>query len=528
MLTLLLAAVASSSSASSNNRGSIVVNELSDWEKLTTALGGLSFTSVDELLQKIGLADMPKAHLYGIAGGCVTFLLTLIVVVILLLRGGTVQRLFEQLQMPPPKAPQNKQTNRALSTPLTGRPLLYERLLETRDRMMKTNYPDRYQKDANNAFLTALTNMLLNLTPPPKFDKGSILDNVTEKPSASSSNNPNGFLSFVSKIIMDHIKDTDADAGATDNTTTNAEEKKLESKWPSYEQNYSHAYRRCQSNPGGSAVPRYPDARMEAYASAYAGCPPQTSTSYRRSYARIYEEISCVSQDTMKDYKTLMQTYPQDIIGRKVRLQPLDPKRHAADLFHSLVTESTDRESMWYFSEYGPFKDSDEMAASRLFQRLEGEAAFAIYQHDTENLIGCILLCNDDPKNLSIELDACFTSSQQLSSSSDEELEACFLILDRLFGFQYRRIQMTCDAADTRKNKLSARLGFLLEGTLPKHRIIKDANSDSNILALTNSEWGKGGVRAGLFKKLHGSKALAADIKHETRESELDLRESNL
>jgi len=516
------------SSATLNNaRGSIVVNELSDWEKLTTALGGLSFSSVDELLEKIGLADMPKAHLYGIVGGCVTFAVTLMVVATLLFRGGTFQRLYEQLQMPQPKvlpASQNKQkqSNRVATTGPMGRPLLYERLLETRDRMMRANYPDKYRKDCTNGCLTTLTSMLLNVVPPPKFDKKNL-----DKSKVEPSDQNNGLLSFVSKLVMDRRIDTDSN-DATHTTTINTNEQQLErKKWPTYEERYIHAYRRCQSNPGGRSVPGNPDARMEAYACAYASCPPLSSPTYRRSYARIYEDISCVSQDTIKYFFPLMQSYPQDIFGRKIRLQPLDPKVHAEELFHSLITESADDESMWYFSEYGPFQDPNEMADSHLFQRLPGEAAFAIYQHDTENLIGCIMLGNDDPKNLSIELDACFTATQQVSSSSDEELEACFLILDRLFGLHYRRVYMVCDVADARKNKLAARLGFLLEGTLPKYRIIKDANSDSNILALTNSEWGKGGVREGLFKKLHGSKALATGIKHESRESELDLQELN-
>lgn len=529
VLTVLFAAVmrhARCSSATVNSRGSIVVNELSDWEKLTTALGGLSFSSVDELLAKIGLADMPKAHLYGIVGGCVTFAVTLLVVATLLLRGGTFQRLYEQLQMPqpkvlPPSQNKQKQTNRV--TTAMGRPLLYERLLEARDRMMRANYPDKYLRDSTNSSLTTLTTMLSNVVPPPKFDR-KILDKAKVEPSDQT----NGLFAFVSKIVMDRMRDTDSNC-ATDTTSNNTDEQQLLSKkWLTYEESYFHAYRRCQRNPGGRSVPGNLEARMEAYACAYASCPPATSTSYRRSYARIYEDVSCVSQDTIKYFFPLMQSYPQDIVGRKVRLQPLDPKVHAEELFHSLSTESADGESMWCFSEYGPFHDPDEMAHSHLFQRLPGEAAFAIYQHGTGNLIGCILLGSDDPKNLSIELDACFTATQQVSLSSDEELEACFLLLDRLFGFHYRRVCMVCDVADIRKNKLAARLGFLLEGTLPKYRIIKDTNSDSNILALTNSEWGKGGVREGLFKKLHGSKVLAADIKHESRESELDLQEPNL
>jgi len=521
-IVLLSAAVtgASSSTAGSSGRSiSIVGNhEMSDWQKLTSALGGLSFTSVDELLQKIGLAKMPKAHLYGMAGGVVTFVLTLSIVGILLLKGGTFQRLFEQLQSS--QQPKQKKNNAALMA-RKGRPLLFEQLLETRTRLKTKNYPSKYTNDSKSTDVTALAKMLLSVVPPANFTKNSL---PTEK---LVGNTNAGFLSFVSKIITDKSTPSSSDIINTTIATV------AEGAEQTYQVNYALAYRRCQDKPGGDPIPGYPDARMEAYARSYAGCPPLTTTAYRRSYARVYEAISCVSQKTMEHFEKLYQTYPQDIVGRTVRLQSLDPKRHADGIFHAL--EGTfDDESIWCFLDYGPFRNTNEMVASDLFRRREGEAAFAVYHQVTEKVIGCVLLCKDDPKNLSIQLEACIAANtQELSSSSSssdkEELEACFLILDRLFAFGYRRIQATCDVADAKNNKFLTRLGFILEGTLPKHRIIKDANSDSNMFALTNNEWQKkGGVRAGLFKKLHGAKALTADQRNESRESELEMWEKHL
>ena len=519
-IVLLSAAVAVASSSTTGSSGRISIvgnNEMSDWQKLTSALGGLSFASVDELLQKIGLAKMPKAHLYGMAGGVVTFFLTLSIVGILLLKGGTFQRLFEQLQSS--QQPKQEKQNAAL---MARKGLLFEQLLETRKRLKAKNYPSKYSNDLKNTDITALAKMLLSVVPPADFAKSSL---STEKLAGNSNA---GFLSFVSKIITDKSTPTRPDIMNTASCAM-----VVEGAEQTYQVNYALAYRRCQDKPGGDPIPGYPDARMEAYARAYAGCPPRTTTTYRRSYARVYEAISCISQKTMEYFEKLYQTYPQDIVGRTVRLQSLDQKRHADGLFHAL--EGTyDDESIWCFLDYGPFRNTDEMVASDLFQRREGEAAFAVYHQVTEKVIGCVLLCKDDPKNLSIQLEACITANTQESSSSSssndkEELEACFLILDRLFAFGYRRIQATCDVADAKNNKFFTRLGFILEGTLPKHRIIKDANSDSNIFALTNNEWQKqGGVRAGLFKKLHGAKALTADQRNESRESELEMWEKNL
>jgi hypothetical protein len=53
-----------------------------------------------------------------------------------------------------------------------------------------------------------------------------------------------------------------------------------------------------------------------------------------------------------------------------------------------------------------------------------------------------------------------------------------------------------------------------LEGRLYKHMVVKEANRDSHICGLLNSDW-QLGARAALFQKLYGAAALTATEMYE-------------
>jgi hypothetical protein len=137
-------------------------------------------------------------------------------------------------------------------------------------------------------------------------------------------------------------------------------------------------------------------------------------------------------------------------------------------------------------------------------------------------VIGVIHLTNDDPKNLSIQIEMPIIKPS--SEESQEQMEACFLIMDRLFAFGYRRIQVSLDSQDTNNKNLALRLGFTQEGYFPKHMIVKNANRDSWVYGMINSDWQKG-ARSALFKKLHGATMQKADSINNAKEGELEQQQ---
>ncbi len=155
-----------------------------------------------------------------------------------------------------------------------------------------------------------------------------------------------------------------------------------------------------------------------------------------------------------------------------------------------------------------PFDEPQSMSESEVFRSEGNAAAFAVVESVTDRLLGVVRLTGDDPRNLNVQMELPILTPT--SDATVEQTEACFLLLDRLFAFGYRRVQMSVDAQDVRGKRLPAKLGFTQEGTIPKHMIVKESNRDSLIYGMLNSDWDRG-ARGFLFRKVHGEAARKAD-----------------
>lgn len=445
---------------------------ISDLDKLLNAFSQItSIQSLTDVLAAFGLLHMPPAQQYGILFGCLTFTFTVIAVVTLLYFGGSFQRIEEQAKSGESMTAPDSVTQRKC------RPLLLERLLEEREWMIKTNYSSVTDaKQLANASMqdefTNLTKMLMTIAP-------------------------------------------------SDKSTMSQD----------YEANYIRAYKRCQDKPGGPILGGRPNHRFEAYARAYAGCGSHTALSYRWSYARMYESMAGKSHESDERFTSLYQERPHDIIGKTCRLEPLLASRHSKELWE--ITSGNawkehrgyNPEEVWGFLDCGPFQNVQAMSESEVFKLEHNAAGFAIVESITDRLVGVVHLSKDDPKNLSVQLDLPIVKPS--SDGSIEQLEACFLLLDRLFAHGYRRIQICVDTLDVRGKRLPQRLGFTQEGQIPKHMIVKEANRDSIIYGMLNSDWDKG-ARAFLLKKLHGAAFQKADAANVAKEEAAEDQEQKL
>jgi len=468
-----------------------------DVDKLKEALSLLpSVGSMDDVMSAFGLNTLPTAHRYGIFFGCVVFTLTVTAVMVLLVKGGSIQRITEQ-------------SRAGEATPVdavkerSDRPLLLERLLIAREQMIEANYPEDGE-DAEKASeeWTKLTEMLLNVAPDTEKLRG--LQEVLECDDDGKGGKGNKNETESQKLIPDgYVKD------------------------------YLDAYRKCQDEPGGARLPSLPEARYEAFARAYAGCGTHPSASYRTSYARMYEAVTCQSEALAERFEDFFEKRPWDLVGRSVRLEPLEVERHLDAIYTVTCGEANtkmnerafDPQRVWGFLNYGPFKNASELRQSPVFQKRPGEAAFAILENLTDRVIGVVALGNDDPWNLNVQLEPPIVKPS--TDGTVEQIEACFLLMDRLFALGYRRIELCVDKKDVSGKKLSGRLGFTFEATLPKHMIVKDSNRDSNVYGMLNSDWDKG-ARNVLYKKLHGTKAQTVDGASEAKVREKELQQKKL
>jgi RimJ/RimL family protein N-acetyltransferase len=219
------------------------------------------------------------------------------------------------------------------------------------------------------------------------------------------------------------------------------------------------------------------------------------------------------------------------LIGRRVRLEALETERHADEL-HNITcgasfqeSKSFDPNEVWGFLSYGPFRTCEELKRSPIFRRKVNEAGFAVIDNITNRLIGVVMLTNDDPENLTISLEPPIIKPS--TEGNAEIIEAFFLLIEKLFAIGYRRVQLAIDSQDAVNKKMAARLGFTKESEIPKHMVVKDANRDSTIYGMLNSDWSKG-CRKFLFKKLHGARIQKIDEAFNKKESELDEQKSRL
>jgi Tfp pilus assembly protein PilO len=178
----------------------------SDFEKLQLAFHDITtkFGSFENILEAFGLANMPVAQRYGILFGCLVFMGTVIAVGSLLVMGGSFERMAEQ-------ADTGKTTMETDYRARMERPMLLERLLDARERLLQ-NHPDRPQRKER---CTKLTQMLMNI-PPPKEVPTLVDDNEAKK-----AVNQKGLRAEVM-------------AG--------------------YKENFVLAYRKCQDKPGGMKI----------------------------------------------------------------------------------------------------------------------------------------------------------------------------------------------------------------------------------------------------------------------------------
>lgn len=235
--------------------------------------------------------------------------------------------------------------------------------------------------------------------------------------------------------------------------------------------------------------------------------------------------VCCEKLSSDDKFSGLYKERPRDIVGKWVRLEPLEPKRHLMAI-HAVtdgdpifLKKAYDPQEVWGFQIEGPFNSVDELHESFVFQHHDNQAAFAILQNLNDRLVGVVMLNNDNPQDLSIQITSPIAGPS--SNGSKEQLEACFLLLDRLFANGYRRIEISIDSKDNQGSKLADRLGFTFEGCMLKDKIIKESSRDSNIYGMLNSDWDKGAQKM-IYKKLYGAAMMKADTAYNEKEDELD------
>ena len=172
--------------------------------------------------------------------------------------------------------------------------------------------------------------------------------------------------------------------------------------------------------------------------------------------------------------------------GRYCRVEPIDPVRHAEDLYRANALDPS-RRNFTYLS-IGPFDTSDayrEWMASA--SRSEDPLFHAIIDVATGKAVGVAAYMRIDPKHGAIEVGN--LNYSPLLQRQPAATEAMCLMMKRAFELGYRRYEWKCDSLNAPSRAAAQRLGFSYEGIFRQAVVYKGRSRDTAWYAIIDSEW---------------------------------------
>ncbi len=173
--------------------------------------------------------------------------------------------------------------------------------------------------------------------------------------------------------------------------------------------------------------------------------------------------------------------------GRFAIVEPLDPERHAAELFEANAEDRAGRN--WTYYPYGPFATLGEYRKWVEAACADPHRLFhAIRDNATGQAVGVAAYSNIQPATGVIEVGSLnFSPRLQRRPAATE---AMYLMMRRVFvELGYRRYEWKCDSLNAPSRAAAARLGFRYEGLFRQATITRGRNRDTAWFSIIDSEW---------------------------------------
>jgi RimJ/RimL family protein N-acetyltransferase len=172
--------------------------------------------------------------------------------------------------------------------------------------------------------------------------------------------------------------------------------------------------------------------------------------------------------------------------GRFCRLEPLDPERHARDLYQANGIDAEGRN--WTYLPYGPFNSFEEYHSwLKQWVTISDPMFFAIIDRTSHQAVGVCSYLRIDPRHGSIEVGhLCFSP---LLQGGPAATEAMYLMMKYAFRLGYRRYEWKCNALNIPSRRAAQRLGLSFEGIFRQAAVVKGRNRDTAWYAAIDEEW---------------------------------------
>jgi RimJ/RimL family protein N-acetyltransferase len=184
---------------------------------------------------------------------------------------------------------------------------------------------------------------------------------------------------------------------------------------------------------------------------------------------------------------------PARVVGRAaldgdlVRLESLDPDRHAESLYRSSHADGA--ESLWEHLPYGPFAGHDAFNSWLRDRAASSDPLFfAVVDRETKRALGMASFMRMDAPNGVIEIGHIWFAPEL--QRTRKSTEAIFLMASLVFDdLGYRRLEWKCDSLNVPSRRAAERFGFTYEGIFRQHMVVKGRNRDTAWFSITDGEW---------------------------------------
>lgn len=178
----------------------------------------------------------------------------------------------------------------------------------------------------------------------------------------------------------------------------------------------------------------------------------------------------------------------QVLDGDLVRLEPLNPAVHAAELYQA-SHDSPEALKIWDYLPFGPWSSEDAFRDSMRDYAASFDFiwyAFRLKPDDQVRGMACYL--DVQPAQGVIEIGGIWFAPEMQRTRA--ATEALFLLLRyAMDDLGYRRMQWRCNSLNQRSRNAALRLGFKFEGIFYNHMIFKGKNRDTAWYSMLDSDW---------------------------------------
>ena len=173
--------------------------------------------------------------------------------------------------------------------------------------------------------------------------------------------------------------------------------------------------------------------------------------------------------------------------GRYCRLEPVEVKQHAADLFDAYREAPDDRDWTYLFAE----RPATAALFSEYLARLaisEDPLHFAIVDESTAKAVGTAALMRIDPVHGVIEVGSIAYSPRLKRTRVGTE--AMYLLMRLVFDqLGFRRYEWKCDSLNAASRQAAGRYGFTFEGIFRHAIVYKVRSRDTAWFSIIAEEW---------------------------------------